>query len=233
MTPKLLKVFFGLMGDKQRAKVDDLVKTLFGQDHNRSSERQSHPAVSFVRGHTQLTRLSADERPRQIFVLCALLQTESGRSVLGPRFDIDFDKRRARAKEKMTGVQVDPNDEIDDHCEANSDEGCAASADLSNGDDEADSDEGSADSDGLLDDDDNSSSCPGLNETGNDHMSVEMKSHLDSLDLWHMHEGTHPWLDSCHKKRFQQREQRASQARSQQWRRMHHHRQHLLLERQH
>jgi hypothetical protein len=113
--PKFLKVFYGLMGDKQRARVDNLVESLFGQgNNNRSSERHSYAKVSFIKGHTQLTRLSANERLSQLFVLAVLLQTKEGRSVLGPRFALNFDEKRAQAREKMKGQeQVDPESSDD------------------------------------------------------------------------------------------------------------------------
>jgi hypothetical protein len=81
VVPKLLQVFYGLMGDKQRTEVDDLVQALFCEGHNRSGERNSYPRVSFTRGYTQLTMLSADERVGQLFVLALLLQTKEGREV--------------------------------------------------------------------------------------------------------------------------------------------------------
>ena len=43
IVPKLLKVFYGLMGDKQRTQVDDLVHALFCEGHNRSGERNAYP----------------------------------------------------------------------------------------------------------------------------------------------------------------------------------------------
>ena len=38
VVPKLLQVFYGLMGDKQRTEVDDLVQALLCDAHNRSGE---------------------------------------------------------------------------------------------------------------------------------------------------------------------------------------------------
>ena len=111
--PKLLKVFYGMMGDKQRTQVDDLVQAMFCEGHNRSSERNSYPRVSFTRGYTQLTMLSADERVGQLFVLSVLLQTESGRWVLEPRFQLDFDKKRSSAKDHLRGM---PDDSDDNSC---------------------------------------------------------------------------------------------------------------------
>jgi hypothetical protein len=130
---KFLKVFYGLMGDKQRARVDNLVESLFGQGNNRSSERHSYPKVSFIEEHTQLTRLSANERLGQLFVLAVLLQTKEGQSVLGPRFALKFDEKRAQAREKMKGrEQVDPESSDDSdqgrhhECDGESD-GCSES----------------------------------------------------------------------------------------------------------
>jgi hypothetical protein len=83
LIPKFMSVFCGLMGDTQRAsKVDSAVELMFWEGHNRSGERNSCPRVSFARGCTQLTRLSANERLGQLFVLCVLLQTTLGREVL-------------------------------------------------------------------------------------------------------------------------------------------------------
>jgi hypothetical protein len=49
--------------------------------------------------------LSADERVGQLFVLALLLQTELGRDVLQPRFQLDFDDQRDKAKAQLSGVQ--------------------------------------------------------------------------------------------------------------------------------
>jgi hypothetical protein len=48
LVPKLLKVFYGLMGDKQRAEIDELVHHLFCEGYNRSGERCAYPRVSFT-----------------------------------------------------------------------------------------------------------------------------------------------------------------------------------------
>ena len=99
--PKLLEVFYGLMGDKQRTEIDDFVHSLFCEGHNRSGERQSYPRVSFTRGYTQLTRLSADERVGQLFVLAVLLQTKHDRKLLDPRFHLSCDTTRDSAKKQF------------------------------------------------------------------------------------------------------------------------------------
>jgi hypothetical protein len=46
--------------------------------------------------------LSADERVGQLFVLVLLLQIKSSRDVLRPRFHVDFDKHRERAKSQLS-----------------------------------------------------------------------------------------------------------------------------------
>jgi hypothetical protein len=84
---------------------------VFCEGHNRSSEKKTYPRVSFTRGYTQLTRLSADERVGQLFVLAVLLQTKHGRKVLEPRFDFDFDTKRDSAKNCLAGVQSTPESE--------------------------------------------------------------------------------------------------------------------------
>ena len=61
LIPKILTVFYGLMKDKQRTEIDELVHALFCKGHNRSSDRKAYPRVSFTRGYTQITMLSADE----------------------------------------------------------------------------------------------------------------------------------------------------------------------------
>jgi hypothetical protein len=101
--PKLLKVIYEIMPDRQRSQVDDYVQYLFGGRHNRSGERTSYPRVSFTRGYTQLTLLAATERVGQLFVLAIILQTRKGCDLLEGRFHNNFDEKRAAAQQKLYG----------------------------------------------------------------------------------------------------------------------------------
>jgi hypothetical protein len=89
--------------------VDDFVQALFCEGHIGSSERDASPRVSFTRGYTQLTMLSANKRVRDLFVLARLLQTKSHRDILCPPFHIDFDKQRDRAKAHLLGALLSSN----------------------------------------------------------------------------------------------------------------------------
>jgi hypothetical protein len=115
--PKLLKVVYDIMPDTQRAQVDDYVEYLFGNGRNRSGERTLYPRVSFTRGYTQLTLLSASERVGQLFVLTILLQTVTGQDLLGPRFDSEFDKKRKEAQIRL-GQRSPQREEEDSYSSA-------------------------------------------------------------------------------------------------------------------
>ena len=105
LIPNLLAVFYGLMPAGTRGRIDELVEKLFSKGRNRSSERACFPKVSFSRGYTSLTMLSANERVGQLFVLAILLQIPEGKSILEARFAADFDERRKK-KGKETFVRV-------------------------------------------------------------------------------------------------------------------------------
>ena len=189
LIPKFLTVFYGLMADKQRTDIDALVQALFCEGHNRSSERHAYPRVSFTRGYTQLTMLSADERVGQLFVLALLLQMRNGRDVLKPRFDVDFDSRRDRAKEQFTGglseasvaASASANDDVLSS-DAADDESCEDPMHLFNRHNDNDSD---VTDDGTL-------------------SEVQLKRALDNLDLSHLLNGIRPFLDAFHKERLDQ-----------------------------
>jgi hypothetical protein len=178
IVPKLLQVFYGLMGDKQRTEVDDLVQAFFCEGHNRSSERNSYPRVSFTRGYTQLTMLSADERVGQLFVLALLLQTKSGRAVLSPRFMLDFDIRRDRAKAQLSGL-LDSEVSISDE-ETVPDQSNAEDETAEPEHDEEDTEQGTS---------------RGLSE-------AQLTSALDNLDLSYVTNQIRPCLDGFHTKRL-------------------------------
>jgi hypothetical protein len=178
LIPKFLKVFYGLMGDKQRAKIDELVQALFCEGHNRSSERNAYPRVSFTRGYTQLTMLSADERVGQLFVLAILLQTKLGRNVLGPRFETDFDSLRDRAKDKFFGGTSEPSI-------ATPDPECDKEL-WTDADDDSDRGDGSVSE---------------VSKDGN-LSEAQMKLALDNLDLSYVLDEIRPFLDHFHKQRF-------------------------------
>jgi hypothetical protein len=209
LIPKFLVVFYGLMGDKQRAKVDSLVESLFGEGHNRSSERNSYPRVSFTRGYTQLTRLSANERQGQLFVLAVLLQTETGREVLEPRFALDFDEKRSRARnlmagESMTREQVNPN----------SPEGFSGAAmEVDTDDGGGEEDDGGSNGSGDNEESEEESEEESQGETSvskslegqddeDESIDNDVKDNLDRLDLSYIYQGIYPNLETFHKDRF-------------------------------
>ena len=178
--PKLLAVVYGLMMDKQRTEIDDYVHYLFGEGHNRSSERTEYPRVSFTRGYTQLTRLSADERVGQLFVLAVLLETRRGRELLKPRFDVLFDEKRERAKARLSRVPSTNN------CSASSTEEDDL-AELTESDDETIND-----GDDLLEE---------VNQVEG-YLNGKVKECLDRLDLSYVHNGIGPNLDEFHMNRL-------------------------------
>jgi hypothetical protein len=102
LIPNLLKVFYGLMSDGTRTNIDGLVEDLFSTGRNRSGERVVFPKVSFTRGYTALTLLSANERLGQLFVLAILLNIQPGRKVLAPRFAENFDEERQKSRERTS-----------------------------------------------------------------------------------------------------------------------------------
>ena len=196
LVPKLLKVFYGLMGDKQRAEIDELVHYLFCEGHNRSGERHLYPRVSFTRGYTQLTMLSADERVGQLFVLSLLLQIKAGREVLTPRFAIDFDTQRNKAKDKFEKANSEASVATP---EQSSDEEVSDVDDGSGEPDDA-SDDASAEAEGSDEDLDveSNSQC-----SDDGHLSEnQIKLALDNLDLSHVLDGIRPFLDDFHKRRL-------------------------------
>jgi hypothetical protein len=95
----LLSITFDLMTDDDRKNIDIFVQEMFCEyGRNRSGERNNYPRVSFTRGFSKLTLLSADERVGQVFVLSILLHIPAGRNLLQQRFNPLFDKiREARA----------------------------------------------------------------------------------------------------------------------------------------
>jgi Plavaka transposase len=115
LIPNLLEVFYGLMPPNTRGKIDDLVEQLFSKGRNRSSERDSFPKVSFARGYTSLTMLSANERVGQLFVLAILLQVPEGRKILNPRFAEDFDEKRKSREKCHRGSAEAVETEVEDN----------------------------------------------------------------------------------------------------------------------
>ena len=199
--PKFLSVFFGLMGDKQRAEVDALVETMFGNGQNRSSERQSYPRVSFTRDYTQLTRMSANEPQGQLFVLSVLLQMNAGRLVLQPRFAVDFDTKRAKARERMGGKPSNPA------CSGSSSDGdrggnsnCSMPGPNNPGNDNSASSPAFDDNATVFDS--QSESDDSSNRHNGDSLSDTLKDNLNRLDLSYLHEGIYPFLGEFHKNRF-------------------------------
>jgi hypothetical protein len=155
---------------------------------NRSSERNAYPRVSFTRGYTQLTMLSADERVGQLFVLALLLQTKPGRDVLRPRFETGFDSRRDAAKDKFLGGISEPS----------------IATSVSGHEDELSS---YADDESLTHDerryhtDQEDGSISDVSEDGN-LSEAQIKLALDNLDLSYVLDGIRPFLDSFHKQRL-------------------------------
>ena len=127
--------------------------------------------------------LSADERVGQLFVLALLLQMINGRDLLMPRFDVDFDSRRDRAREQFTGglseASVAASESANDavlSADAD-DESCEDPMHLSNRDNDNDS---VVTEDGTL-------------------SEVQLKRALENLDLSHLLNGIRPFLDPFHK----------------------------------
>jgi hypothetical protein len=233
LIPKFLEVVFGLMPDKQRAVIDHLVETLFANGHNRSGERNLYPRVSFTRGYTQLTRLSANERQGQLFVICILLQTRSGREALRPRFAFNFDEKRRKAKERLAaskkeresgngaGNNANPNggDEISDEG-GEEDEVEESDRESEKEDEERREETGAADGVEEEEEEEKKESDEEEQEEeekkasdeeekeedsddDSDSLDGEVKEHLDRLDLSYLHQGVHPYLDEFHKRRFE------------------------------
>jgi hypothetical protein len=123
--------------------------------------------------------------------LSLLLQTQGGRQVLEPRFCLDFDEKRDRAKERFAKVSevIDesdaslPQEEMEElgHEETN--------ADLPE-DEEYIEDGGPLDGEEKQEDDDSP------------FMRAEAKECLRRLDLDYMHDDILPHLDAFHSKRF-------------------------------
>jgi hypothetical protein len=180
--PKLLKVVFGMMGDTDRTGIDSFVQGLFCDGHNRSSERNSYPRVSFTRGYTQLTKLSANERVGQLFVLSLMLQTKAGRLLLAPRFEPDFDAKRVNAKEHFNGKKV-ATDSSESGSSESSDSNSTAHEDM-------DPFKQSPDGEGNSND--------GIPRR----LDAQLSDCLDRLDLSYMHTGIYPFLDLFHRKRL-------------------------------
>lgn len=124
--PKLLKVVYDIMPDRQRSQIDDYVEYLFGNGKNRSGERSAYPRVSFTRGYTQLTLLSASERVGQLFVLAIILQTEKGQDLMCQRFDSEFDEKRREAQIRL-GIKATPTDEEESNSPDSADESVSES----------------------------------------------------------------------------------------------------------
>jgi hypothetical protein len=101
---RLLSVLFDpTMPETMKASIDKLVEELFCMGRNWSGdERDRFPAVSFQKGYSSLTLLSANERLLgQLFVVAILLHTPEGRELFSPRFEYDFDEKRKVIQERF------------------------------------------------------------------------------------------------------------------------------------
>lgn len=216
--PKFLNVFYGLMGDSQRAKIDSLVELFFGEGQNRSSERPAYPKVGFLRGYTDLSRLSANERQGQLFVLSVLLQTKAGRTVLEPRFASGFDVSRSNAKSDLAGEErATQNSPTSYPIEVDSDEGGVTDEEFGGVVQEDDGrTQSSLENDALDDDNSQSNQDDNLDDSPlpdvmdnassqddeDDILDDVSKVNLRRLDLAYMYEGIYPDLEPFHKRRF-------------------------------
>ena len=91
--PNILEVILGPMTNTQLDAIDYYVEWLLSSGNNRSGEKNSSfPRVSFAKGFSRLTNISADHRVGQLFVVAILFQTDYGYTLLEPRFNLDFDK---------------------------------------------------------------------------------------------------------------------------------------------
>ena len=75
----LIKVYIVPMTSKEKAELDKLVEDLFGGI--RSGEKNNFPRVSFVKGITNLTLLTADEWAGIAMVLVIVHKSEAGRDL--------------------------------------------------------------------------------------------------------------------------------------------------------
>jgi hypothetical protein len=98
---RLLSVLFDPMPETMKAAIDKLVEEHFCMGHNRSGERDRFPRVSFRKGYSSLTLLSANERLGQLFVVAILMNTPEGRKLFSTRFEPDFDEKRRENQERF------------------------------------------------------------------------------------------------------------------------------------
>ncbi len=81
-----IRVFAAQLTPKQKASVDAVVDVIFIKE-NRTSERRNFPRVSYAKGITNLTLLTADEWGGVAFTLLILSMMERGRAALGITFE--------------------------------------------------------------------------------------------------------------------------------------------------
>jgi hypothetical protein len=96
-----LSVLLDPMPETMKAAIDKLVEELFCMGRNQSGERDWFPRVSFQKGYSSLTLLSANERLGQLFVVAILLNTPEGRDLFSARFDPEFDEKRREIQERF------------------------------------------------------------------------------------------------------------------------------------
>jgi hypothetical protein len=136
--------------------------------------------------------LSADEQVGQLFVLSILLQTKRGRDVLAPRFTINFDSQRDRARDKLSGVNSEASIETPEQLTDVEEMSHAEEGELPRATDER-MHQSDSDDDIQL-------------EITEDVILSEnqIKLALDNLDLSYVLDGIRPFLDCFHKRRLDQ-----------------------------
>ena len=91
----VIESILGKLPDSITEKVDAVVANWFTEPgSNRSGERVNYPRVSFTRGFCTPSKLSADERVGQLFIVALLLYVKEGKGVMKLRFDPLFDSKR-------------------------------------------------------------------------------------------------------------------------------------------
>ena len=100
----VLDIIIGNLTDSEFSELDLYVERLLSQGINGSSHCETLPRVSFRKGYSKLTELSADERMGQLFVLSFVLSTKKSREILKPLFERKFgDQEESEDAEEVLG----------------------------------------------------------------------------------------------------------------------------------
>ena len=111
----LMKLLLDPMTENQKAKLDLAVEEMFSTDgRNRSGERAQYPRVSFQRGFSSLSMISADEHVGQLFVVSIMLRTRRGRLLFEERFSDDFDRKRKERADQRKEAAAKKKKDLED-----------------------------------------------------------------------------------------------------------------------